>query len=1028
MRRKHSVLYGLLIMSCLCLNAAALLHAAELTFTGGSDHHGWWDETDQWYPEERLPTATDDVIIPAEDSWLFSTYTKCYVRTTGAVCNSVLVGCGDNIEADGDKALLEIETGGGLTTNTLMISKSRFEQDLDFSATVSNYGWLTAQYIHIGYSRNPGVNAYFRQNDGQLTAHDLNVGSYMTRSYSGNLETYGSNGYFYHAGGNVTVNHDLNIGLRAYGEYNYYNIDTSQYLQVNNDAYVGKSTTGKFNQSTGQVRVQGTLYIGYYAGSSGTYNMHNFYGSPPTLTARKIVIGNPDGTAYGLLNCYSDAASPDHRISVNAGSVIVNPGGKWILAADWYSNTHITLAGGRIECSGYPLKIATGTLTIDSGTLQTMGNTEIHVGTGMGVLIQNGGEVVMPTASPGQGIIRIGLGAWTEGVYHLNGGTVTARDVSVGTDYGWGTLNIHGGQMNLASSLTIGWRGQFEQDGGTCNITGTYLQVGQDDHSDDGRLTLSGGTLQAPSARLVQGTLHQTGGNLNASANVIVGTDSAKACLYEISAGSVTTPQLTVGAPAGPRTATFHTIGSSQVNADHIIVQPGGTWQQDAANWSINNLITVSGGQINSTVPLLVAAGKVEVDSGIVNAEGQPINLGKGGRGYIWQIGGTVTANSLNIGYEAGSKGLYELFDGTLAVSGAVVIGRADGQSNGLLRTCGRTTTLTADSVTINPGGQWDLYMDWTVKGTMDVRGGTLHCEQSVLTVGDYQTQDNFQPPAQMSVSAGTVEASNITVAGYGSIMQSGGSIQFSDGPNEGKFTVGLDPQCQKSATYAISSGSLSVPELEVGCSGPGWLRIDGWDVQINISRSLHLGEQAAVSSKWQPTINLDDGADLLIDTREPNALAGLAGIIININNDGSDASVLEATARPWGRFGDNIAVGGLFIGQDTAAKLANDVNNGHDSEAFYTQFLVMKDGSLLDLDGNWLFIGGNYVDALHSLVDAGNIIDTAMPPGGRLYIGWASGIDATYIRSVPEPATLLVLLGGLPFVTALRRVGTRHA
>ena len=87
-----------------------------------------------------------------------------------------------------------------------------------------------------------------------------------------------------------------------------------------------------------------------------------------------------------------------------------------------------------------------------------------------------------------------------------------------------------------------------------------------------------------------------------------------------------------------------------------------------------------------------------------------------------------------------------------------------------------------------------------------------------------------------------------------------------------------------------------------------------------------------------------------------------------------------------------------------------------------------MKDGSLLDLDGNWLFIGGNYVDALHSLVDAGNIIDTAMPPGGRFYIGWASGIDATYIRSVPEPATLLVLLGGLPFVTALRRVGTRHA
>jgi outer membrane autotransporter protein len=421
-----------------------------------------------------------------------STGTLNQTGGTNTVANTLLLG--NNLGSSGTYNL----SGGSLSTNSAVIGNGG-------TGTFTQTGGTNTQSGNLVLGVSSGGSGTYNQSGGSNTVAGIfflgyNSGSSGTYNLSGGSLSAGFGfvgyqgvGVFNQSGGTVTISNNLQLGYSAGSSGTYNQSGGSLFTST---LYVGKSGSGIFNQSGGSTTIERTsavsgLYLGYYPGSSGTYNLSGGSLSAPAETIGVLTGGVGVFNQSGGTNTVTDALTLGFRSGSN----------------------------GTYNLSG-------GSLVSD---FETVGYQ------GLGTFNQNGGSNTLTG--------DLTLGDWTSGngTYNLSGGSLSARSEIIGS-FGSGVFNQSGGTNTVTGDLRMGDQpgrtGAYNLSGGslfTANTIvgnmgeGTFTQTGGS-HTVSHTLTLAaipgssgiynlqGGSLTAGTVNLNSGgTFNQTGGNLNAA-------------------------------------------------------------------------------------------------------------------------------------------------------------------------------------------------------------------------------------------------------------------------------------------------------------------------------------------------------------------------------------------------------------------------------------------------------------------------------------------------------------------------------
>ena len=294
-------------------------------------------------------------------------------------------------------------------------------------------GSLSALMEYIGYS---GTGAFTQTGGTNTVSASLTLGKYSdsrgTYKLSGGslsaknqiIGFYGS-GDFTQTGGSNTVSNAILLGdaLGSSGAYTLGGCTDSPSLSAANQ-YVGVEGTGSFTQTGGSNTVNAALYLGYYSGSSGTYN----------LQGGRLQAAN--------VNIKSGGTFAQSGGSLNATTSLTNAG--------TYTMAGGTLTGG-------------GTLT-NNASFSGYGTINANAGfNNYGTLTFSGGTTT-----------------FTGNLTNESGGSfnVQAQTKFYGNIYNWGYIKVTNSTLMLGSGYNI-----IEETGGSLNndpatIIATTLNIG----------------------------------------------------------------------------------------------------------------------------------------------------------------------------------------------------------------------------------------------------------------------------------------------------------------------------------------------------------------------------------------------------------------------------------------------------------------------------------------------------------------------------------------------------------------------
>ena len=230
--------------------------------------------------------------------------------------------------------------------------------------------------------------------------------------------------------------------------------------------YVGSPGASSFTQLGGTNSAPGSLYLGYTAGTSGTYQM--------TAGTLAVAGGNwsPAGNEYvgysgtgtftqsGGTHTFSGTYSGNLYIGYNAGSLgTYEMSGTGLLTAGYWEDSSTVWVGysgtGYFTQTGRTVDLTTslnigynaggnGTYTLTSGTVIAPSQYVGYGGTG--ILTQSGGT---NTATS----VYLGGNAGSSGTYNLYGGTLTLSTLNKGT--GAAAFNFGGGTLQISSTCSV---------------------------------------------------------------------------------------------------------------------------------------------------------------------------------------------------------------------------------------------------------------------------------------------------------------------------------------------------------------------------------------------------------------------------------------------------------------------------------------------------------------------------------------------------------------------------------------------
>ena len=308
------------------------------------------------------------------------------------------------------------------------------------------------------------------------------------------IGAYSGTGAFIQSGGNTTNTvGSLYLGYNA-GSQGTYDLSGGA-LSATNE-YVSNIGTGTFNQTGGTNTVASWLDIGQMSGGIGEYNLSD----TGVLTVSGDTIVGSSGT--GTFN----QSGGTHTTAL------------LVLGSQPGSSGTYNFTGGILNNSAIIGDAGTGVFKNSVGTHNVTDSLILgNQSTGDGTYKLSGtGSVAVEATGWGLTIV----GNYGTGKFEQSGNTTHTTDSLVLGGYDWGgagtgTYDLSGGDLNTGQTM-VGWSGTgtFNQSGGTHTVTGDVaIAVGS---GSKGTYNLSGGTLNAANV-INNDKFNFSGGNLNAN-------------------------------------------------------------------------------------------------------------------------------------------------------------------------------------------------------------------------------------------------------------------------------------------------------------------------------------------------------------------------------------------------------------------------------------------------------------------------------------------------------------------------------
>lgn len=366
-------------------------------------------------------------------------------------------------------------------------------------------------------------------------------------------------------------------------------------------AIINTNTGSIATISANPTSTPGDVIVGDASGTNGLLRQ-----TGGTLTVGSwLKIGHNGGT--GVYNLTGTGTGGTYTgLSQGSGSITVNNFGNLRLGGDSTSNT-----------------TGNGTLNINTTGSVNVSNADFRVGSnGSGILNMDSGTI----NRTGSGVFRVGQGAGVTGLMRISGGTVNnSGEFWIGNDSGSnGTVTLSGGNIEQDSWLSIGRNGGtgvLNVSGGTLNKIATNSQI-----------VVGDGTFAGITST---GTLNQTGGTINVAREFWIGQGSG--------AGSLSTGTATVS------------NGSLNVNSWLAVGRNGGTGTLTISGTAtVDQGITDSGSNLELTNFGVGGSGTVNLNGGILTANGVAHAGGAGGTSVFNFNGGTLRARKDNTTFMQG--------------------------------------------------------------------------------------------------------------------------------------------------------------------------------------------------------------------------------------------------------------------------------------------------------------------------------------------------------------------------------------
>jgi len=614
---------------------------------------------------------------------------------------------------------------------------------------------------------------------GILTLTGLNTYSGITTVHGGTLQIpsgslasptqyvgYSGTGSFAQSGGTNSASNTLFLGYNA-GDSGTYNLSDSGLLSAGLEC-IGYSGTGSFTQSGGTHSLSGYLYLGYDSVGSGIYNL----------------------STSGLLS------APNEYIGYSGTGSFSQSGGSHSVSNLYLGNN--TGGNGTYNLSG-------------SGLLSSFYEEIGYSGTGS--FMQSGGSHSVSNT------LFLGYNAGGSGIYNLSGsGLLSAPNEYIGYS-GTGSFSQSGGTHSVSGALVLA---QFAGSSGTYNLSGGLLSLaGLIQGAGTATFNFGGGTLgaNAPWSSSLNmnmsgmggpGAVDTTGGNIGLSGNL-----TGMGGLTKIGAGTLT-------------------LAASNGYTGTTLVSGGTLLLANTAALSGSTFDTSGGGSLSfgtlssATFGGLQGPGNLTLNNASVGAVSLSVGGNNASTAFSGRLGGSGSLTKIGVGMLT--------LNGNVALAGtATVNGGAINQSGGYLQ----PSTLVVD------GGAYDLsgtgqvstaneYVGYSGSGTFNQKGGTntitnrLYLGTDAGASGTYNLFGGLLVVPSIFQGSGS---SSLNIAG-GTLTGLGSGVNLS-------LPIVLTSS-GSSGTFDTSSSSLT---LAGQISGPGGLTKTGSATLVLAGNNTYFGD-----------------------------------------------------------------------------------------------------------------------------------------------------------------------------------------
>jgi hypothetical protein len=920
---------------------------------------------------------------------------------------------------------------------------------------LSGSGYLAAPFEYVGYS---GSGAFTQTGGTNAIVASLSVGESASTTGSYNLGGTGApvlatyseliggsgSGSFTQTGGTNSVTFALSLGYNAGGSGSY-SLSGSGYL-VSPIVYVGGapaggSGSGVFTQSGGtNSATSGLLFLGDYAGSSGSYNLS---GSGYLGCASEAVgyAGSGSFTQTGGTNSASTSVYLGY-FAGSSGSYSLSGNGYLAAGTEYvgyYGSGAFTQTGGTNAvtnnlCLGYNAG-SSGSYSLSGGGYLAAG-TEYVGYYGSGAFTQTGGTNAVA------GLIGLAYGGSNSGFYNLSAsGYVSAGTISVGPQAGFtqsggtvgpgiflnsGTFSYSGGVFNarLVDGGTFLFSTSFFAGGGIENDVSLTVPAGfalgtnggSSTLDNEGTFNLAGGTLAGGQAAgsggpivnngLITGygaltsgvgitnnaQITLSGGNLTIAAGTSSMTNAGAITLVSGYQLRLTSGTLLNSGNIYLNSSTV--AGSGLVdNTTGVVTGPGTI----TAPFQNSGELDIPAGPINITQPF--------VNSGLIVLGGASANLTGGSIANAGSIQGTgVVASPVN---NAGT-GTIESINGTLTLFGPLV-----NNAGGLLTAGAGSKLLVSSGLAAN-------------LGTINLAGGIFDNNSFALSnSGEISGYGTFRSGGLTNHSLVTLTGATSTVNGP-VINASGGSISVSYNPAIFTGSATNNGFIKSTSTTVTWAGGLTNNGTYLSDPAANY-----FSTLANAATGLVKGGVGDTFFVTGPATNAGDidlgGSSTMLVGNGAGTLTQTAGSLELGTNATLSAGTVEIN-------------GGTLLAGGPAATITSSLIYASSAASTYQGILTGAGNSLtLDNPAALLILSGSSNSYTGGTVVATGTLEItsagAIPDGTSLTVGAGGTLifdpsaagspvsDSAAAAAVPEPGTLALLTSGvLLAVLAARR------